>query len=70
MINIHINGEPFEVPEKTNIEQALFGFLTETQQTLSYAVALNSDFVSKGHYQATLLNDNDSLDVLFPIHGG
>ena len=70
MINIHINGEPFEVLEEVNIEQALLSFLTETQQQLSYAVALNSDFVSKGQYQTTLLSNNDSLDVLFPIHGG
>ena len=70
MINIHINGESFEVPEAASIEQALLGFLTEAQQQLSYAVALNSDFVSKGQYQTTLLNNDDCIDVLFPIHGG
>jgi sulfur carrier protein len=37
---------------------------------MSFALALNSDFVNKSQYASTRLNDGDSIDVLFPIHGG
>ncbi len=69
-MNIHINGQPFKLTKNTSIHDALDLFLTKPQQQMSYAVALNSEFVSKSQYALTYLKNSDSIDVLFPIHGG
>lgn len=70
MINIHINGEPFTLPVKSNVADALMLFLTEAEQKMSYAIALNHDFVNKNQYSEKILKAGDAIDVLFPIHGG
>ena len=70
MIPVHINGEAIELPTGASLKQALEHFLDEKQQSLSFAVALNSDFVAKQEYDAKILAANDSIDVLFPIYGG
>jgi sulfur carrier protein len=83
-MKIHINGELLNLEststektgsektgtEKTSLADALQQYLSQKQQKMSYAIALNSDFVSKSQYANTLLKDGDSIDVLFPIHGG
>lgn len=80
-MKIHINGEPLNLENGANIEgngkakdtsvaDALQQYLSQKQQEMSFAVALNSDFVNKSQYAFTLLKDGDSIDVLFPIHGG
>jgi sulfur carrier protein len=80
-MKIYINGEPLNLENGGNIEEndkpksasvadALQQYLSEKQQEMSFAVALNSDFVNKSQYASTLLKDGDSIDVLFPIHGG
>ncbi|GAA6206688.1 sulfur carrier protein ThiS [Thalassotalea sp. SU-HH00458] len=76
-MNVHINGEVHMLQSiakskksKVNLTDALEQYLTSKQQTMSFAVAVNSDFISKGQYSSTLLNDGDSIDVLFPIYGG
>ena len=81
-MKIHINGEPLtvQIPAQTtdeikarteiSVAHALQQYLSPKQQKMSYAVALNSDFVSRSQYTSTLLKDGDSIDVLFPIHGG
>lgn len=70
-MNIHINGELLSL---TNKEQSVAGaldvYLTAQQALLSFAVALNGEFVSKDDYATTALSSGDSLDVLFPIQGG
>jgi len=70
MIEIRINGEPLSVPKGASLQQALREYLNDEQQQLSFAVALNSDFVGKSDYESTQLQANDSIDVLFPIFGG
>jgi sulfur carrier protein len=80
-MKIHINGEPLNLenggnidendkPKSANVADALQQYLSQKQQEMSFAVALNSDFVNKSQYANTLLKDGDSIDVLFPIHGG
>lgn len=80
-MKIHINGEPLNLEngasieengktKDTNVADVLQQYLSQKQQELSFAVALNSDFVNKSQYASTLLKDGDSIDVLFPIHGG
>lgn len=71
-MKIFINGESFIFTKNSNISisNALERFIKESQAQLSYAVAINSTFVSKEHYATTTLKDDDTLDVLFPIVGG
>lgn len=73
-MKIHINGEPLELESLSNkgasVADALQQYLSAKQQQMSFAVALNGDFVSKSQYALTLVKDGDSIDVLFPIHGG
>jgi len=83
-MKIHINGEPLNLEnanskenanakdtnKSANLADALQQYLPQKQQEMSFAVALNSDFVNKSQYANTLLKDGDSIDVLFPIHGG
>ena len=69
-MNIFINGESLVVDANGTLEAALKQFLPQSKQELSFAVALNSDFVSKSEYASTSLKEGDAIDVLFPIYGG
>jgi len=70
-MNIHINGEPLSLAnDEQSVASALRTYLTEQQALLSFAVALNGEFVSKENYEQTAVSSGDSLDVLFPIQGG
>lgn len=69
-MNIFINGHQFDLKNQATVADALSAFLSKEQQKLSFAVALNSDFIGKDNYSDTALSAGDSLDVLFPIQGG
>lgn len=69
-MNIFINGHEFTFDKPCTVSDVLSAFLSEEQQKLSFAVALNSDFVGKDSYSVTTLSAGDTLDVLFPIQGG
>ncbi|MBA6336593.1 sulfur carrier protein ThiS [Colwellia sp. BRX8-7] len=66
-----INGQVITIASITpNISMALLHYLSPEQQKQSFAVALNGDFIGKADYQKTTINQEDSIDVLFPIQGG
>jgi sulfur carrier protein len=72
-MQIYINGNSFELADAEatiNIEMALVKALPEKQRRQSFALALNGDFVGKDDYANTKLENNDSIDILFPIVGG
>ncbi len=70
-MNLFINGQNTIVEsDNPNMWEALQQYLSDEQQKQSFAVALNGDFVGKSDYQNTLVNQGDSIDVLFPIQGG
>lgn len=79
-MNITINGENLKLARELDVEvgrnhdnsvaSALSQYLSTAQTETSFAVAVNGDFVSKESYTTTILNNNDSIDVLFPIVGG
>ena len=74
-MKIFMNGQAIEISikaaaENQNMLIALQHYLTPEQQQQSFAVALNGDFVGKDDYQQTIVNQGDSIDVLFPIQGG
>ena len=71
-MNILINGKSYEIAilSEQNLQQALALFLNDNQHQGTFAVALNGEFIAKESYQQTMLEVNDSIDVLFPIQGG
>jgi sulfur carrier protein len=70
-MNLFINGQSISIETKEpNLLATLQCYLTPIQLQQSFAVALNSDFVGKADYQQTIVNQGDSVDVLFPIQGG
>lgn len=69
-MKIFINGHEFALDNSSTVHNALAAFLSDEQQNMSFAVALNSDFIAKERYCDTVLSAGDSLDVLFPIQGG
>ncbi|MFT5756034.1 MAG: sulfur carrier protein [Alteromonadaceae bacterium] len=70
-MKLYINGqEQVLKPEQATLATALSLFLHDNQTKSSFAVAINGDFVGKDSYSNTLLQANDSIDVLFPIVGG
>jgi len=70
-MNIYINGQELLLePEQAILATALSLFLNDDQVKRSFAVAVNGDFVGKDSYSNTVLQSNDSIDVLFPIVGG
>lgn len=71
-MKININGQPYDLSILTNknLHSALTLFLSNHQNQGTFAVAINGEFISKENYQTTLMVNNDSIDVLFPIQGG
>jgi sulfur carrier protein len=70
-MKLFINGQSIAIEtEEATLLVALQHYLTPEQQLQSFAIALNGDFVGKADYQRTLVNQEDSIDVLFPIQGG
>lgn len=66
-----INGQHVEIEQpRSVISDVLSQYLSIEQQALSYAIALNNEFVSKADYKQTFVQQGDSIDVLFPIQGG
>ncbi|MFI2810630.1 MULTISPECIES: sulfur carrier protein ThiS [Microbulbifer] len=66
-IKIQVNGETQPLPEERNLDHFLLwlGYEGDT-----FAVALNGNFVPRGRYAETILNDGDALDVVAPVVGG
>jgi sulfur carrier protein len=70
-MNLFMNGQSISIETAEPILLvALSCYLTSEQLQQSFAVALNGDFVGKADYLQTLINQGDSIDVLFPIQGG
>lgn len=70
-MNIFINGERITLENTNNkVSDALALYLSDQQSKATFAVALNGEFVSKQRYESTAINQDDALDILFPIVGG
>ena len=68
-MNIFINGDSISLPAKSTLNNALAIYFSGKTQ-VTFALALNQVFIGKGSYSITLLQDNDSIDILLPIQGG
>lgn len=72
-MKIYINGDAFELSttsKQSCIDMVLAKVLPVNKQQQSFALALNGEFIGREDYQYTAVNENDSIDVLFPIVGG
>lgn len=70
-MKLFINGQTTAIiADNPTMLVALNHYLSKEQQQQSFAVALNGEFVGKADYQHTVVNQDDSIDVLFPIQGG
>lgn len=67
MIEIFVNGEKHTLDAKTVLTDALqqWGYACE-----KIAVAINGEFVARGHYANVTLSANDTLDIVAPVQGG
>ena len=44
--------------------------IAQTAPQTPFAVAVNTQFVAKGAYAETVLNENDKVDIVRPVVGG
>lgn len=68
MIKVSINGEVKELKENTSVKEMLDIFDYSGSKT--FAVAINTTFVSIKNYEDTIIKDGDEIDILAPIQGG
>lgn len=70
-MNIFINGQSLTLAKhQIHLADALLRFLTEDQSKTSFAVSVNQEFIGKIDYHTKKLQEDDSIDVFFPIQGG
>ena len=66
IMNIHINQQPFFMPDVATITDALAAFGAKPP----FAVALNGQFVARGEHASKALAAGDKLDIVSPVAGG
>ncbi|SFC54136.1 sulfur carrier protein ThiS [Pseudoalteromonas denitrificans] len=69
-MNISINAQEFQIKESISLADVLIDYSLKKHIKGSFAVALNSKFIAKGHYAKTILNAGDKIDIMSPIAGG
>ena len=70
MLTVQLNGERIVLEQPLPLDQFLMQYLTGSEPSLPFAVALNGVFVPKQDYSLRLLNHHDALEVLSLIVGG
>ncbi|GAA0411524.1 hypothetical protein GCM10009133_19930 [Cocleimonas flava] len=68
MIKVSINNKAETFEKSLTISQALIKLGYKSDGMLG--VAVNQVFVSRDHWEETLLNDLDKVDILNPVSGG
>ncbi|AMQ27856.1 TPA: sulfur carrier protein ThiS [Legionella pneumophila] len=67
MINVYFNDKIYKIQPSLSL-RAFLKQLNYTQQY--FAVAINNHHVPHKAYEATILQANDRVDILFPMQGG
>jgi sulfur carrier protein len=44
--------------------------LHELQPKNPFAISINSQFIAKAHYAKTMVQENDSIEIISPVTGG
>lgn len=67
MIEIVVNGEKTSVSAGANIKDMIreLNYIQE-----GYSVALNGIFVAIARYETTIIQENDTIEILSPVQGG
>ncbi len=66
-INISLNGEAREVPDKINIDQLLDLFSLPKQRV---AIEINSSVVRRANWATTIVHNADKIEVVHFVGGG
>jgi len=66
LIKVLINQEPYDLVVGVTLAQAI----QTCGVTPPFAAAVNLNFVPKSEYDAKVLFDNDSVELISPITGG
>ncbi|AMP89783.2 thiamine biosynthesis protein ThiS [Legionella pneumophila subsp. pascullei] len=66
-MNIYLNDKIYTIQSSLSLS-AFLKQLNYTQQ--HFAVAINNHHVPHNAYETTILQANDSIDILFPMQGG
>jgi len=69
-MNVLINSQEQTVNESACLADVLADYSQNKNIKGSFAVALNAQFIAKGHYAQTTLNAGDKIDIMSPIAGG
>lgn len=68
MAKIYVNGDSQEISLPLNLTQLIAD--NHVTQPEMVSVQLNGNFVERGDWDATALNDGDSVDFLYFMGGG
>ena len=66
-MRIQINGEPREIPDETTLEQLVSLLQLKPEQI---AIELNRTVVRRVEWSATLLREDDTLEIVHFVGGG
>lgn len=66
-MKVTINGKAKTFAAPLDIQAALE---QEGYRDMKVAVARNGDFVPRGNYAATVLQDGDDIEIVAPMQGG
>ena len=67
MLNIHVNGEPRQVPAGTLVAQLIADMPLAGKR---YAVERNGEIVPKSRLCAVALSDQDKVEIVIAVGGG
>ncbi len=65
MIQVIVNGQRVDINDNTTLTE-----LVASQAQSDCAVAVNQQFIPKGLYQQTQLQQGDQIELLVPMQGG
>ena len=67
MIEIILNGKRTTISKEMNVKEVIKELKYKQK---GFALALNGMFVAIATYEATIIHDNDSIEILAPVQGG
>ncbi len=65
-MNIFINQLQKELSRSMHLDE----LLDQLQPKKPFAISINSQFIAKAHYSATMVHENDSIEIISPVTGG
>ena len=68
-MNIKINGEELILEDHMNIAEFI-KMRMNSQEPRGVAVALNDTIIPKSKWSDTVINENDSIEIVHAVQGG